>query len=86
MNRPSIKPPALGENSKAGKLGNDFPEIITGGRLPSNSIWPSRQDICIVFTVDPLAPDWTINCRLFCGNLQTRPAGRQVLNRCNSEN
>lgn len=36
INLPSMKPPALGENSKAGKLGKDFPDIITGGRLPKN--------------------------------------------------
>ena len=27
--------------------------IMMGGRLPSSSIWPSRQEICMVFTVLP---------------------------------
>jgi len=27
--------------------------IMMGGLLPSSSIWPSRQEICIVFTVLP---------------------------------
>lgn len=61
INRPSIKPPALGENSNAGKLGNDLPDIMTGGRLPSNSICPKRHEICMVLTVEPFAPDCTIN-------------------------
>lgn len=79
MKRPSMKPPAFGEVSKIGKLGSVRPEIITGGRLPSNSICPSRQEICMVFTVEPFAPEPTINCKLFSGNLQSNPAGRQTL-------
>jgi len=79
IKRPSIKPPDLGEVSKDVKLGRDLPDIIKGGRFPSNSICPSRQEICMVFTMDPLAPDRTINCRLFDGNLVIRPLGRQVL-------
>ena len=47
--------------------------------LPSNSICPSKHEICIVFTDDPLAPDNTINCRLFLGNFSIRPFGRQAL-------
>lgn len=79
MKRPSMKPPALGENSNEGKLGSDLPEIINGGRFPSNSICPSKHDICIVFTVEPFAPDCTISCRLLSGNEHKRPAGKQVL-------
>lgn len=74
-----MKPPDLGDVSLVEKLGSDLPEIINGGRLPSNSIWPSRHEICIVLTVEPLAPEPTINWRLFSGNLHRRPAGRQVL-------
>lgn len=33
---------------------------------------------CIVFTVDPLAPDCTINCKLFSGKLLWRPRGMQT--------
>jgi hypothetical protein len=38
MNRPSMNPPALGLVSNAANEGSDFPEIINGGLLPSNSI------------------------------------------------
>lgn len=62
---------------------------MSGGRFPSNSIWPSKQEICIVLTIDPLAPDNTISCKLFSGNLHVNPAGKQVLQRkyqvCTSE-
>lgn len=47
--------------------------------MPSNSICPNKQDICMVLTVDPFAPDCTINCKLFSGNLHINPAGRQHL-------
>ena len=77
--RPSIKPPDFGEVSDVEKLGKDFPDIIRGGRFPSNSICPSKHEICIVFTVEPLAPDVTISCKLFSGNLHKSPAGRHVL-------
>lgn len=33
----------------------------------------------MVLTVDPFAPDCTINCKLFSGNLHINPAGRQHL-------
>lgn len=79
MNLPSMNPPAFGEVSKIGKLGNVRPDIINGGRFPSNSIWPSRQEICIVFTVEPFAPELTINCKLFSGNLHSKPAGKHTL-------
>lgn len=79
MNRPSINPPARGLVSNGANEGSDFPEIINGGLLPSNSIWPSRHEICIVLTVEPLAPDWTISCRLFSGNFFINPTGRHNL-------
>lgn len=74
-----MNPPDFGDVSKALKLGNDLPEIISGGRLPSNSICPNEPDICTVLTEDPFAPDPTINCKLFSGNLQSRPSGTQAL-------
>lgn len=46
MNLPSIKPPALGENSQAGKLGRDFPDIIRGGRLPENTDESRERKMC----------------------------------------
>lgn len=79
MYRPTIKPPDFGDVSNALKLGNDLPEIINGGRLPSNSICPKEPEICTVLTEDPLAPDPTINWRLFSGNLQSKPSGTQAL-------
>lgn len=79
INLPSINPPDLGDVSNTGKLGNVRPDIINGGRLPSNSIWPKQQEICMVFTVEPLAPELTMSCRLFSGNLLRRPAGRHIL-------
>lgn len=45
-NLPETKPPAPGAGSYGWKHGNDFPEGISGGRRPSNSIWPNRQEIC----------------------------------------
>lgn len=45
-NLPETKPPAPGAGSYGWKHGNDFPEGISGGRQPSNSIWPNRQEIC----------------------------------------
>ena len=45
-NLPVTKPPAPGAGSYGWKHGNDFPEGISGGRRPSSSIWPNRQEIC----------------------------------------
>lgn len=45
-NLPETKPPAPGAGSYGWKHGNDFPEGISGGLRPSNSIWPKRQEIC----------------------------------------
>lgn len=86
MNLPSMNPPAFGEVSNIGKLGKVRPDIISGGRFPSNSIWPSRQEICIVFTVEPFAPELTINCKLFSGNLHSKPAGRHTLQKMQNGN
>lgn len=74
-----MKPPAFGHISNSGKHGSVRPDIIIGGRLPSNSIWPRQHEICMVLTVEPLAPDPTINCKLLSGNLQSKPAGKQIL-------
>ena len=40
MKRPTMKPPALGDVSFGKNDGSLRPEIIKGGRFPSNSIWP----------------------------------------------
>lgn len=118
-NLPETKPPAPGAGSYGWKQGKDFPEGISGGLRPSNSIWPSRHEIwkthrhtydfmtfywiiiistewckdkfkvsvfvcvsggvwggtCMVFTVDPLAPDWTISWRLLSGKEVWSPTG-----------
>lgn len=150
-NLPETKPPAPGAGLYGWKQGNDFPEAISGGRRPSNSIWPSKHEICnthrikclkltdlkvksgqhdsrknvsetelkskisllfpaslqiclpvdwsvcgqaftclswgegyvlmwvcltcMVFTVDPLAPDWTISWRLLSGKDVWSPPG-----------
>lgn len=79
MKRPSMKPPDLGEVSNGTKLGKLLPESMSGGLFPSNSICPRRQEICMVLTVLPLAPATTMSCKLFCGNLEIRPPGRQTL-------
>ena len=48
--RPSMKPPARGHMSKGWKDGKERPLSISGGRWPSNSIWPSKHEICMQFT------------------------------------
>lgn len=53
MNLLTMKPPATGDMSYGLKLGKDLPDIMRGGLFPSNSICPSKQDICMVFTVEP---------------------------------
>jgi len=64
-----INSPALGSVLNGGKLGKVLPDIIIDGILPSSSIFPKQlHDICIVFTVDPFAPDCTISCKLLLGN------------------
>ena len=46
---------------------------------PSSSICPSKQEICMVLTVEPLAPERTISCRLLLGNFSIKPLGRHAL-------
>lgn len=44
-NLPETKPPAPGAGSYGWKHGKNFPEGISGGLRPSNSIWPSKHEI-----------------------------------------
>lgn len=45
-----MKPPARAVLSQGWKQGNVFPDTIRGTRLPSNSCWPNREDICVKLT------------------------------------
>lgn len=41
----------------------------------------ARMSTCMVFTDDPLAPDWTISWRLLSGNEVWRPTGMHTCDR-----